>query len=87
MSPADRREQLARQIDAHVKQTIADGGGDQELLTSMYDYMLLFKEIMDTSSSSEMDALCMKYDGFYQFANLLERLASGIADGQIQVPD
>ena len=42
---------------------------------------------METSSRSEMDALCLKYDGFYQFANLLERLATGIADGRIQVPD
>ena len=39
MLPADRREQLAHQIDTHVKQTIADGGGDEELLTSMYDYI------------------------------------------------
>jgi hypothetical protein len=34
-----------------------------------------------------MDLLCEQYDGFYRFAHLLERLAEGIADGSIPVPE
>jgi hypothetical protein len=42
---------------------------------------------MDMSTGEEMNALCQRYDGFYHFAKLLERLAEGIADGSIPVPD
>jgi hypothetical protein len=34
-----------------------------------------------------MDALCERYNGFYRFARPLERLAGGIADGSIPVPE
>lgn len=34
-----------------------------------------------------MDMLCERYNGFYRFATLLERLAEGIADGSIPVPE
>ena len=41
---------------------------------------------MDSSSKSEMNELCERYDGFYRFAKLLELMAQGIADGSIEVP-
>ncbi len=37
--------------------------------------------------SINMNKLCRKYDGFYGFAFLLERLAEGIANGTIPVPE
>ena len=42
-----------------------------------------FKQLLDTCTTANMDALCQRYDGFYRFAKLLERLAEGIADGSI----
>ena len=65
---------------------IAYGGGDEELLLTMSGQMATFKEVMDSSSKAEMDELCERYDGFYRFGKLLERLAQGIADGNIEVP-
>ena len=41
---------------------------------------------MDAAAPGELDALALKYDGLYRFANLLERLAEAIADGTIEVP-
>jgi len=72
-------------IDTHVKQVLAHGRGDRELLMSIAEYMETFKQLLDTCTGEEMDALCDRYDGFYCSAKLLEMLADGIADGSIPV--
>ena len=77
--------QLARRIDKFVKDTLSTGG-DDDILRGMYDYMGTFKQLMDTSSESEMNRLCQRYDGFYRFARLMEAMAGAIAAGEIQVP-
>ncbi len=82
----EKHIQLARQIDAHVRHVLANGGGDEELLLSMYHYMGTFKQLLDASSEADVEQLCQQYDGFYRFAKLLERVAEGIADGSIPVP-
>lgn len=79
--------QLAVSIDRHVKHALAAGGGREALLVSMYDYMGMFKQLLDTCNPEDMDILCERYEGFYQFAKLLENLAQGIADGTIPVPE
>lgn len=86
MSSSEKREQIAQKIDAWVTGIIAHGGGDEEILEGMYDYMAPFRKIMDAAAPGELDALALKYDGLYRFANLLERLAEAIADGTIEVP-
>jgi hypothetical protein len=87
MPLSEQQTRLAVTIDTHVRQVLAHGGGDEELLMSMADYMGTFKQLLDTCTGKEMDALCERYDGFYRFAKLLERLAEGIADGSIPVPE
>ena len=46
-----------------------------------------FKQLLETCTSAELNALCDRYEGLYRFATLLEMLAAGIADGSIPVPD
>lgn len=87
MPLTEKQNHLASIIDKYVKQTIKNGGNDEDLLTSMYTYMGTFKQLLDTSTHQEMDELCQRYDGFYRFARLLELLAEGIADGIIEVPE
>ena len=82
-----QQTRLAETIDTHVTQVLAHGEGDEALLLSMADDMPTFKQLLDTCTGAEMDALCERYDGFYRFAKLLERLAEGIADGSIPVPE
>jgi hypothetical protein len=82
-----QQTQLAATIDTHVRQVLASGGGDVALLVSLADYMPTFKQLLDTCTGAEMDKLCARYDGFSRFAQLLERLAEGIADGSIPVPE
>ena len=78
---------LALTIDMHVKHVLAHGGGEDALLLSLADSMPTFKQLLDMCTGEEMDMLCERYDGFYRFATLLERLAEGIADGSITVPE
>ena len=82
-----QQTRLAEAIDTHVRQVLAHGGGDEALLLSMADYMPTFKQLLDTCTGAEMDMLCDRYDGFSRFATLLEKLAEGIADGSIPVPE
>ena len=60
--------------------------GDEQLLQTCYDYMDVFKRVMDSTSHIQMDYICQQYDGFYRFAKLMEMLAQGIADGIVDVP-
>jgi hypothetical protein len=87
MTLTAHQTRLAETIDMHVRQVLAHGGGDEALLLSMADYMPTFKQLLDTCTGAEMDLLCERYDGFSRFAHLLERLAEGIADGSIPVPE
>jgi hypothetical protein len=87
MPLTDQQTRLAGAIDQHVRHVLAQGGGDEALLLSLADHLGTFKQVMDLSTGEEMNALCQQYDGFYRLATLLERLAEGIADGSIPVPD
>ena len=77
---------LAIKIDDYVTQLYANGGTDEDLLRTMYEYMPLFKQLLDTTTHDEIDMLCQQYDGFYTFAKLLEDMAGAIRDGVITVP-
>lgn len=69
MSSLEKREQIAQKIDAWVTGIIAHGGGDEEILEGIYDYMAPFRKIMD-AAPGELDALALKYEGFYLFCEL-----------------
>lgn len=86
MPLTEQKKRLARKRDRHVNRILANGGDDEDLLISMSDHMPTFKPLLDTCTKAEMNALLKRYDGFYQFAKLLELLAEGIADGSIPVP-
>ncbi len=87
MPLTEQQTRLAGAIDRHVRHVLAQGGGDEELLMSLADHLGTFKQVLDLSTGEEMDALCQRYEGFYRFAKLLERLAQGLADGSLPVPD
>ena len=84
------KKKWVEMIDRWVKETIAGSSGrdeeDERLLEGMADYMEPFKRVMSRSTPLEMNLLINKYEGFYRFANLLERLAQGIQDGVISAP-
>jgi hypothetical protein len=86
MALSAQQMEIARAIDAEIRQIIDNGGGDEEILRAMPDHMSNFKLLLDSAAPGELDALCRQYDGFYRFAQLLERMAQAIADGSLTVP-
>src|SRR5262249_15931232 len=78
--------QIASLIDARVRELADAGNNDITIFAKMVDYMPGFKRLMDTSTRGEMDALCRRFCGFFQFAKILERVAAGIKSGEINVP-
>lgn len=86
-SPTQRHKQLAQAIDDFVKTIEQQGGGDIELLAAGFpEQTTTFKELLDTTTHEQMEALCELYRGFYRYAKLLESLAQGIQDGTLEVP-
>ena len=67
-------------MDSKAKQIMQHGDTD-ELLISLFGRVEKIKEIMDVSSEQELNEYCEKYNGFYQYIQLLEQLARGCAEG------
>jgi len=76
---------IASRIDAKVQRLVADGADDVAIFVEMSDDMPVFKRLLD-SGHPTMDALCLRFGGFYRYAKILEMIATGIASGEIQVP-
>ena len=54
-----QQTQRAEIIDTHVKQVLAQGGGDEALLLSLADDMPTFKPLLDTCTGrGDGPALC-----------------------------
>jgi len=77
---------LVKNIDNHVNKYANNETGNTQLLTTIYDQMDSFKQVMDLTTPVEMNYLTQNYKGFYRLAKLLEQMAQGISDGSIQVP-
>ncbi len=88
-SPIKRRDTMT--LTATQKQAIAalddkarqilQQGGEEELLMSLAHKMPQLKAIIDAASQDELNFYCERYDGFYQYMNLLERLAFASSQG------
>lgn len=67
-------------MDLKAKQILRHGG-EEELLMSLADQMLPINELMDSASNEELNHYCQRYDGFYQYMKLLERIAAASSQG------
>lgn len=70
----EKQKDFIISLDAKAKQ-ILQYGGEEELLMSLAHKMQKIKDLMDSSSENELNHYCQRYDGFYQYMNLLERMA------------
>jgi hypothetical protein len=85
--PTQNHIQRAQTIDDFVKTIEQLGGDDIELLAASFpEQTTVFKQLLDTTTHEQMDALCELYPGFYRFAKLVESIAQGIQDGTLEVP-
>lgn len=85
MSLTEKQKEIIVDIDKRANKILKNGGGDEELLMSLYDVMSDLKEIIDSPDKHKLNAYCQKYNGFYRYMKLLENLAIGIANGTISV--
>jgi hypothetical protein len=77
---------LATKIDGRIKELEKLGKNEVEILMEMTSFMPGFKKLMDEAGQSGMDELCARFEGFYNYAIILENLARAIKDGEIEVP-
>jgi hypothetical protein len=75
---------IVERIDKRAKEILVNGG-DEALLLSLHNVMGEIKEVMDASTTHELDMYYEKYPGFYEYMCLLSQLAQGISDGTIEV--
>lgn len=77
---------IVSQIDARVRDLEQTGTDEMTIFAEMADLMPGFKHLMDTAGQRGMDELCDRFEGFYRYARILEKIAAGIQSGQIKVP-
>lgn len=77
---------IAAQIDARMRELEHAGSNEIIILAEMHSLMPGFKRLLDTAGQLGMDELCRRFDAFYRYAKLLEKLAAGIQSGEIKVP-
>ncbi len=81
-----QHKKLITDIDDKVKTVLINGGNEETLLVEMLELMPEIKMMLDSTSESELEIYYERYEGFYHYMKLLEKLAMGIADGTIKVP-
>ena len=80
LSLTEKQKNFIAVLDSTAKQ-ILQHGGDAELLMSLAHKMHQIKDIMDAASKSELNFYCQRYEGFYQYMKLLERMAKASSEG------
>lgn len=62
-------------INKYANNILLQGDDDEDLLSSLENIIGDIKEVMDTSTYQQLDEYCDKYNGFYRYARLLERVS------------
>lgn len=75
-------------MDAPVQAMARPGVDDLTLFAGMADHLpaLMANGRLDAKPNGR-DELCCRFPRFHRFGNILETLATGIATGEIQVPE
>lgn len=83
MSLNAQQKKFIADVDSRVKTILANDGDEQTLLVQLLEFMPGLKTIIDSPTEKEMDLYAHAYPGFYRYMKVLERLAQGIANGNI----
>jgi len=85
MPSTEHMKLIVENINNRANDILLNGGDDEKLLISLHDIMGELEEVMDAATDQELDGYCRKYNGFYRYARLLEKLSEDIADGTINI--
>ena len=86
MSLTTEQKQTLISIDQRANQILLAGGNEEDLLKAMHFIMNDLKKIIGASTHNELNAYCQKYNGFYRFMKLMEKLAVAISNGTPLMP-
>ncbi len=85
MDLTERQLQIASQIDRDVmsigQKAKSKDAADEAVIELMPKYMDGFKHLLDTLDSNGMNQVATDFPGFYIFAKMMERIATGCRDG------
>lgn len=79
---------LIELIDKKVKEIVARGGSEQEILVAFVDDMLTIRTIIDSfkeGRTEEEQKYFNQYSGFYQYIKILETLSIDINNAKGKV--
>lgn len=81
----DRFTHIVKTIDQKVSKAVSNRNSQEQndtaVLKVVQDHIHDFKTIMDGTSQDELNKFCEQYEGFYLFANFMERFAGATARG------
>ena len=63
MALIEQQTRLVHTRDTHVRQVLAHGGGNENLLISLADSMETGTQLLETCAGAAMDTFCDQYDG------------------------
>ncbi|WP_411705435.1 hypothetical protein [Edaphovirga cremea] len=85
MNFTERQSEIASRINGAVEKIAQKAktreAMDEALIAMMPAHMGGFKHLLDSLEPGGMDRLCEEFPGFYQFAQMMERIARGCRDG------
>ena len=84
---SESRLRLRLKIDKKVGKLLDRRCTDLAIMGEIANEMPAFKTLLDTSSRSEMDALCARFSGFYYYMKILETVARQLKSGEIKILD
>lgn len=77
---------IASSIDAAMQVLLRTGKDDMTIFAEMSEHMADTKWLIDNAKPGDMDELCRRYAGFFQYVKILGTVAAGIQSGAITVP-
>jgi hypothetical protein len=86
MALTNKQVRIASKIDARMRTLLRAGEEDAAILAAMAAHMPSFHQLLNTAQPGDIDQLTHEFPGFYQYAKILETLATGIRSGAIPVP-
>ncbi len=76
---------IATRLNAAVRELERTGANEVQIFMGMTDHMADFKLLLDAGEGTLND-LCARLPSLYNYARIMENIATGIANGDIVVP-
>jgi len=84
LSASDYR--LIKRINDETERILHSGGNVADVLGELSGSMSDLIQIIKSTSPPEMDSLCKKLPGFYEYMKILETVVTGVSSGDLDVP-